>query len=133
MEGECEIDRLLRDGDPTVGWTGDDTLSLWHNTILDRWELWRRGDLDAEATLVCTAPGHRMPGKELLRALAEHDTRHVDVVARVEAANAAHAKAEHDKLMEHAGALGDKLAWALAKDLDEPAPSGKLYSLGGDA
>ena len=129
MEGEAEIDRLLREGDPTCGWHGDATLSLWYNAINHKWEVWRRGDLDGTATFVCSATGDKLPGKSLLRALAAHDTRHHDVVAELDKHNAMVARQQEADFHAKIDDLSDKLAWALGKDLGEPAQDGRLYSL----
>ena len=130
MDGEADIDRWLREGLPTLGWDGDPTLSLWHNVISGKWEVWRRGDLDGQATLVCVRDGEKVPGQELIRQLVKMDTRKRDVVGELERHNEQVRKAQQAEFSARVEDAADRLGWALGKDLALPAPDGKLYSLG---
>lgn len=134
LAGEAPIDRKLREGDPTLGWEGDPTLQLALNTLTGRWEVWRRSDLGGEAVRICSAPqkGGTLPGDELIRLLVNIDSRRTNVVEQIDQHNRALDDSRHAALREHIGAVADKLAWALGRDLGEPAQDGRLYSLGTD-
>lgn len=131
------IAERIRDGDPTYGWTGDPRLSLCLNTAYsderDRywgvaWEIWRRHE-DGSSSIVMRKKGAGLDAGVLLRLLAEHDTRYVDVIGAVGRANAELERgrdaAFHDVVEDRA----DRLAHALARDLDVAAPDGKVYPL----
>lgn len=142
-EPQTGIVRKLREGDPTMGWEGDPTLSLVLNlewcrpddgAKVGRWEVWRQTD-DGGSTLICGCPrptgrAMAMPGNELIRALMRHDSRHVDVGAQVLAENDAVLAARRRAAREHYEATADKLHHALNRDLDNPAPAGRLYRIG---
>lgn len=126
-EDYYDVSARLRDGDPTCGWEGDERLSLVLNVLADRWEVWRRHE-DGTSSLVCHRAGTSKPGPELIRRLAEHDTRKVDVLARVEAENA---ERERDREREsHAQheEMADRLYYGLTKDLSAhmPAADGRV-------
>jgi len=133
-----EIAKRIRDGDSTLGWLGDDRLSLHLNvayatesgTGLPRWEIWRDHET-VEPTLVMSRVAQRIDGDSLIRQLAAHDSRTRDMAGELIAARdmrEAESRARfHDAVAEPA----DKLAWALGRDLDLPAQSGRVYPLGG--
>lgn len=117
-------DRLTH-GDATLGWGGDPEMRLVCNMKAQRWEVWRNG---------CDEPlmwrdGTGAPGLDLIRELVAHDTRHIDVIGNVLRDNdrmeADRRAAQRDQMSESA----DKLAHALARDLDLAAPAGKVYGL----
>lgn len=126
------IDRL-RKGDATLGWAGDEHLSLIVNTVLRRWEVWElcSDGVNRRAMHCPMKPGAGIPIVSLIRAIVAHDTRHVDVVSEVEAAEAKRRAALAARFREQTGEAGDKLAHALAKDLDIPAADGKVFPLRG--
>lgn len=123
----------LRKGDATLGWAGDEHLSLVVNTVEHRWEVWELCS-DGVNRLAMHCPvkrGQGVPIVTLIRQIVKHDTRHVDVVGEVEAADVKRRAAADARFREQTGEAGDKLAHALAKDLDIPAPSGKVFPLRG--
>lgn len=120
-------DRLTR-GDATLGWGGDPEMHLVCNVKAQRWEVWRVCE-DGVDRMMLHRDGLGAPGLDLIRALVAGDTRHIDVIGdlvrdndRMEADRRA---AERDRMSESA----DKLAHALARDLDLAAPAGKVYGL----
>lgn len=129
-ENRDAIDRL-RNGDATLGWSGDEHLSLVINLTTQRWEVWY-ACTDGVDRMVMHKPmraGEGIPIVGLIRAIVAADTRHIDVVGEVEAANVKREVAKAAAFREQTGEAGEKLAHALAKDLDIPAPDGKLYPL----
>jgi hypothetical protein len=128
------IDKL-RDGDPTLGWEGDPTLSLVLNTQEGVWELWRQNAErhDAPPVKIATCPNKgMMPGDELIRAVMSWDSRRHNRYQQIENENASLMKRRNDEFHEDMQAAGEKLHWALSKDLGMPAVDKKLYTLGGD-
>jgi len=140
-EREPELGQLLRDGDPVTGWAGDDRLTLCLNTEYrdqrdgysgPAWEVWRRHE-DGTSTIVMRKKGARIDRNVLLRLLAAHDTRHVNVIDQVAKANAANEKSLDDDFGDYVEDRADRLAWALGRDLEIPAQSGRYYPLSDDA
>jgi hypothetical protein len=133
-----DINRRLREGDATLGWTGDESLSLVMNlawtdpadgVTKGRVEVWQRLS-DTEQRILIWRRGTRVAGDELIRELVAHDTRYHDVGAEVLAHNAAVEKQRDDEFGEFVEDNADRLAWALGKDLGEPAQDGRPYRPG---
>ncbi len=114
----------LHNGDGTVGWLGDDTLSLHLAIEGDRhgrplpngqqiWQVWGRSADGREYVClnwpVCDA--------SLLRALAERDVRTRNMVQAIEEANRAVERENERKRKDQFDALADKAQWALRKDV----------------
>lgn len=118
----------LRNGDATLGWPGDPALALVRNTVKDRWEVWRHHE-DGSKSIVGHRAGTRLPGNELILSIRDHDTRLVDVLAGVERQNDELERRREQRFREQTGEAGDKLAWALGRDLDEPAQDGRVFPL----
>lgn len=118
------MDRL-RNGDATVGWTGDERLSLVANVEQQQMEIWRAHP-DGTRQRVCKRAGLHMPGPDLLRKLAAIDTRHVDVVAEVEAHNAKFERDRASDAADHTAEVADRLHYALTKAIGEPAADGRI-------
>jgi hypothetical protein len=111
----------------------DPRVSLVRNNELERWELWRQCE-DGVPRRVGHRDGTRVPhGATLVKHLAEHDTqRGYDPIKAVDEHNA-RVDAERDRVFEeHAEDTGDRLAFALGRDLGEPMQSGRFVRLGGD-
>lgn len=120
----------LRNGDPTLGWSGDPDLSLVLNVKAQEWEVWRVGATGRE--MHCPVkPGAGVPIQSLIREIVKHDTRHVDVLRLVEDTNAQVDRDRDAAFREKTGEAGYKLAHALSKDLGLPAPDGKVFPLSG--
>jgi hypothetical protein len=133
-EQRPELGKRIRDGDPTLGWFGDDRLSL-HGARDDdggvRFEVWRRHD-DGTSTVVASKRGTIGTGDSLIRLLAAHDTRGRDLAAETIALRDRVKAAQRNDFMDEVEGKADKLAWALGKDLGTPAQSGKMFRLGGN-
>lgn len=128
---EADIADRVRNGDPTLGWEGDPDLKLVRNMVEGRWELWRTNPATGGDTLVAVRAGVRFPGNDLIVALIAADSRRHDRAAQIEAAQAAEAVRAENDWRDRNEALADKFAHALGKDLDLPAPDGRVYALGG--
>lgn len=127
-EEHTDIGRKLREGDPLIGWDGDDSLSLILNTAGPRWEVWQRCP-DGVARLLLWRNGTRIPGNDLLVEMMRGDTRRHDVAAETLAHNERVDAERRKQFDEQVEARADKLAWALGRDLSEPAQSGRLYGV----
>lgn len=127
-EDSQAIGYRLRNGDATLGWPGDPALSLVRNTTKDRWEVWRTHE-DGTKSIVGHRAGTRLPGNELILSIRDHDTRLVDVLGGIERQNDELAAKRDARFREKTGDAGDKLAWALGRDLGEPAQDGKMFPL----
>ncbi|MGE4426039.1 MAG: hypothetical protein AB7G37_06285 [Solirubrobacteraceae bacterium] len=120
--GVHDIARRLRDGDATIGWLGDDTLSLKLAVPVD-WRGEPEGDPVYEVWGVDSAGVDYMvlrwprADASMLRKLIEGDSRVADPVARVMAHNQAldrdRARRDQDAREER----HDKLHHALLKDI----------------
>lgn len=114
----------LHNGDGTVGWLGDSTLSLHLAVEGDArgrpvpggqtiWQVWGR-TADGQDYVCLNWP---VCDASLLRALAERDVRTQNMVALIEKenrANEARIEAERREKFEE---LADKSQWALRKDV----------------
>lgn len=146
-EERPELGRLIREGDGRTGWLGDPRLSLHlnvtfardedeqaklppHKRGLPRWEVWRDHE-QVDATMVGCCIAQRIDGIQLTRQLAAHDSRVHDIAQEMLDAREAHAKQSKKDLEAVTDEHGDKLAWALGKDLGLPAPSGRMFRFGG--
>lgn len=125
-----DITNRLRGGDPTLGWAGDEGLTLCRNVKEGRWEVWRRCE-DGEARLVLTKRGQQLKFDQLLRMLGQADSRHRDVLGEMDAHNAAVEREQQREFDDHHEAAGDKLAWALGRDLGEPMQDGRVVPVSG--
>lgn len=115
---DSDFEHRLHHGDATVGWIGDERMGLY--AADGRIEL-RRLCEDGELRVICRSkPGVRFVGTELLRALAEHDSRsrrkydaHEDIVAH----NTAILKGREEARQAAVEQAADKLHFALKKDI----------------
>lgn len=110
----------------------DTRLNLCRSNVRDCWEVWRQCE-DGEARRVASRPGTHVPnGPSLVAFLAAHDTQRgydpvADTFAYNDRVDADRAAVAGERFEDKA----DRLAFALGRDLDEPAQSGRLYPLGG--
>lgn len=88
---------------------------------------------DGERRVVGRRVSERVPhGDRLVAELASHDTRRgYDPIADVDAHNDKIDASNAQKLSDETEGHADHLAWALGRDLSEPAQDGRLYALGG--
>lgn len=126
----------IREGDPTLGWLGDDRLELrlnieharTHFTKLPRWEVWRVHE-QGEPSMVISCIAQRIDGNQLIRQLALHDSRTHDIAKEIfDERDKAKARAEQDFRDENEE-KADKFAWALGRDLSSPAQDGRMFPL----
>lgn len=140
-ETQPELARRIRDGDPNIGWLGDDRLSLHLNLTwadpdpakvgLPRWEVWRDHET-VDPTLVAAHVSRTIGnGDSLIRMLAAHDSRTHDIAAELLAARDQRDAAEKAANRDLFEGKADKLAWALGRDLDLPAADGRMFPLSG--
>lgn len=132
LDATGTVDRLQQ-GDATLGWAGDENLSLCVDTKADEWVVYYRGPDGVNRPCMRRKhiPGEGVPTTSLIRAIVAHDTRHIDVVAQVDKADLAAAKVRDDRFHDRTGDAADKLAFALGRDLDIPAQDGRVYPLSG--
>lgn len=123
-----DLTHRLHYGDATLGWGGDERMLVFHNEHAHRREVWRDCE-DGEIRLVMVQDGDRGDDAALIRAIVDHDTRHIDVAARVVAENERLRRERDAAFSDRVRGEGDRLAHALAKDLDMAAPDGKVYPL----
>ena len=115
---DSDFMRRLREGDATIGWTGDPRLGVYHAD--DCIEIHRLCE-DGEVRLIMRSkPGVTSLGSEALRFLAEHDTqsrRAYDPVEEINRHNAGVEKSIADREKDRRGEAAERLAWALRRDL----------------
>ncbi len=132
-----ELGRRIREGDPVLGWLGDESLELVLNiehartdpNHLPRWEVWRKHP-EGEPSMVAWIVRQRVDGDQLIRQLAQHDTRTVDVVGEYFKARDARAERTAKDFRAENEQNADKLAWALGKDTGAPAADGRIFATG---
>lgn len=126
------IDRL-RLGDATLGWAGDENLSLCVDSKRNEWVVYYRGPdgINRPCMRKPRRQGEGVPTTALIREIVAHDTRHIDVVAQVDKLDLARERRKQAEFREKTGEYGDKLAHALGRDLDIPAQDGRYYPLSG--
>lgn len=109
----------------------DERLHLVRNNTAGQWEVWRQCE-DETPRRICSRKGVHVPdGPRLINFIAKHDTRRGwDPIAGLDAELAAEQAEKDRRFDEHAEDKADKLAFALGKDLGEPAQDGRLYTLG---
>lgn len=81
-----DIQRLIKEGSPTHGWTGDERLYVTPRDGAEGYAIGRLNEDGTKALICVSQPPHKLDDSILVW-LADHDTRHVDVMGRVEANN----------------------------------------------
>lgn len=136
-EQQPDLAVRIREGDPNIGWLGDERLSLhlsphYFDEALGRevprWEVWRRHE-DGTSSLVCHKLGMRPDGDALIRGLARNDSLRHDIAGEMLALRAKHEAQVAAAHLEQAEDTADKLHWALSRDLSEP--TGRPVRMGG--
>lgn len=115
-----DIQRRLREGDPTLGWEGDNRLALYRGEGDDRWYLYRL-EADGQYRMVLRSKPE-VSLITLIPWLVKHDSRSgYDAAAEVDAANAklvADLEAtEHEQAVE----IISKVIWGINRDLGAQA------------
>lgn len=112
----------LNDGDPTLGWPGDQRLALYINRQWIRWELWR---LEADGVYRMTSSwpladvrAGDIIGRCITDCLrSDQRTNNVHLHEQVLAANARAHRPVLDKLADQRGEAAERVAHAIKKDL----------------
>lgn len=120
----ADIQRRLTDGDATLGWGGEPSLTIHLAVEVDDFgNPKRNGDVRFE---VWGLDAHRQPymalswprcDLSLIRRLVEIDNRRAPVLDRIIKENAAAEKAKKDAAAEQRGEMVEKFAHALQRDL----------------
>lgn len=115
-----ETQHRLTFGDPTQGWEGDPELQLALAEDPDTgdywWEVWGV-DANHQAYRCIRGPKNTaLNPAAIIRLLVRHDNRKTDVVADVEAHNAAVARDHERRKDEQLEDFGDRLYSALRRD-----------------
>lgn len=109
------VDRL-HNGDPALGWEGDNRLTLAFHKPTQQWELWRLEADNQYRLFARSKPGKPFPG-DIIRELVAHDTRRgFDPKAYVDEHNAKIKLEQEKQQTERNLEFADRLAWAIKKD-----------------
>lgn len=108
-----DIPRLLQEGDPTIGWEGDERLYLV-NHGQGKWAVGRLCE-DGSRQLVLAGEGRI--DKSILIRLRDHDSRKVDVIGMLEKRQIREADNRDQKMKERLLEPYEKVVWALNRDV----------------
>jgi hypothetical protein len=115
---DSDFDRRLKEGDASIGWTGDERLGVYYAD--GRLEL-RRLCEDGELRVIMRArPGVKVLDTQTLRFLAEHDSqsrRAYDVRAEMDQHNDTIRRDAERQVAAHNEQFAEKLRWALRRDI----------------
>lgn len=117
----------LHNGDPTIGWLGDDRLGVYATpTGLEIKRLCEDGEI---RVIMRSKPGVRVLNTDTLRFLAAHDGRGAgaDIVDRILAQNARVDEENAKKFKEFCDETADRLEFALMKDIGATEGSGARH------
>lgn len=110
-----DIQRLIKEGSPTHGWTGDERLYVVPRDGAEGYAIGRLNE-DGTKSLVCVSePPHKLDDSILVW-LREHDTRHIDVLGRVNAKNAQLHKDLDTQAKERVAEAYDRVVHGLIRD-----------------
>jgi hypothetical protein len=115
---DADFDRRLREGDATVGWTGDERLGVYYAD--GRVEIRRLCEDGELRTVMRSRPGRKILDTQALRFLAEHDSqsrRAYDVRADMDAHNDQVRRDAERRRQAATEAFAEKLQWALRRDI----------------
>jgi hypothetical protein len=110
-----DIQRLLKEGDPSIGWEGDDRLYIAPRDGAEGYVVGRLCE-DGVKRLICFSKAPHRLDKELLIQMRDNDTRRNDVLKRVNEHNARLQKDIDDKAADHIGEAMDRVVHGLNKD-----------------
>jgi hypothetical protein len=108
-----DLDRRLRDGDPTMGWRGDPTFQLVFNQHARVFEVWGRDGRGVDYIVMTCRDG---VGPRILADLAASDwQRGKQVLRDVQARSDKKHKDREDRIAETRRAASEKFAWHVAE------------------
>lgn len=110
-----DIQRQIKEGSPTFNWAGDERLYVTPRDGAEGFAIGRLNEDDTKS-LVCVSEAPHKLDEGILIWLAEHDTRHVDVLGRIEANNARIKKEADTQMKERVAEAYDRVVHGLVKD-----------------
>lgn len=111
-----DVGRRLRDGDPTLGWEGDPSMSLCVNQHTGMFEVWAR-DHEGQGEPYLAGSWAYCDNRVITAMAAGHWKRARKVFQdMIDASDAKAAEADYQS-RQHTGAIAEKLAWAGTRDL----------------
>jgi hypothetical protein len=123
------LQEKIRYGDPTIGWSGDPWLTLSHNKLEDRYQIWVEDPGRPAVLVMQTSPLYEMDHppsiEELCIKLRDHDLRKISmekIMQRVDDHNAAVEKAAQEKGFQAQAAAMEKAAWYVGREVGEYRP-----------
>jgi len=111
----ADIQRLLKKGDPTIGWEGDERLYIAPRQGAEGYVVGRLCE-DGVKRLICFSKAPHRLDKQLLIMLRDNDTRHNDVRKRIEQHNARVQKEHDDRAADRISEAMDRVIHGLRKD-----------------
>jgi len=124
------LDRRLKQGDPTLGWRGDETMWLVVNSEADEVEVWGL-DIHGEPYVVSAIqPVNQSWQHELLKQVAEGDWQRGGqvVFAEIDKRQQARQRSAESTAEDQNAELDEKLAWALMQDAEGRSMYGTFFS-----
>lgn len=110
-----DIQRKLKEGDPSIGWEGDERLYIAPRDGAEGYVVGRLCE-DGVKRLICySKPPHRLD-QELLVMLRDNDTRRTDVRKRIDLHNARIQKEHDERATERIAEAMDRVVHGLRKD-----------------
>jgi hypothetical protein len=115
---DADFDRRLKEGDASIGWTGDERLGVYYaNGCLELRRLCEDGEL---RVVMRARPGMKVLDTQTLRFLAEHDSqsrRAYDARADMDKHNDTIRRDAERHVASYREAAAEKLRWALRRDI----------------
>lgn len=110
-----DIQRKLKEGDPSIGWEGDERLYVAPREGAEGYVVGRLCE-DGVKRLICVSKAPHRLDQELLIQLRDHDTRRVNVLKQVNDHNARIQKAHDDRATERISEAMERVIHGLRKD-----------------
>lgn len=112
----ADIQRLLKEGDPTIGWEGDPRLYVQPREGAEGYAVGRLCE-DGVHRLICLSrPPHKLD-KGLLIRLRDHDSRRVDIFKKVDDANKQAQKEKDARAVDRIGDAYERVVHGLSRDV----------------
>lgn len=111
-----DIQRKLKEGDPLIGWEGDERLYVAPREGADGYVVGRLCEDGVKRIICVSKPPHRLD-QELLIQLREHDTRHVDVLKRINDHNVRVQKEHGERATSRVSEAMERVVYGLKKDV----------------